>query len=565
MPSLHDANSTMSLLITGTDTDASTIGTSHEPLPKQGVPPVEAEEVDIEDTKTGLFAILVVGSAAIGGLMFGIDTASVSSILLFLDQADSFQLTAEQKELVTGITAVGSFFGSIFASHMADVFGRRLVITICCVVFTLAGIQLSLAGTVVSLVFGRLVIGLAVGAASMVVPVYISEVAPSKKRGRLLVLNSCTTTGGQFLANVMAYLIANNENNWRLMFFFSAIPPVIFLLTVGFIPESPRYLVLKQDYSGAEKAVSRLYPNATHSQIRSKIVSIIDDIDTSEDNHQRPVHQRLFGEASTRRALVVGCALMFYQQISSFNSFMYYGATIFKSIGVGDPLVVSILISGTNFAFTFVALKYIDRVGRRAMLLRTVWIMAFALFVAAFAFLKVDAMPRNGEDPHIELNVFAIVLIISILTFVASYASALGTVPWSSVEFLPLEARAPGSAMIAAVGWLSNFLISASYLTMVNVLTETGTCTAFGMICLAGWFAIKKWYPEVNGLSLEEIRNVFRDGIDIHYAETLKQQKAQNGQHADIFVSSSRDTSSTQIDPTRVSMTKPTAEQTEVV
>nr|QFR37052.1 MFS transporter [Cyberlindnera americana] len=478
----------------------------------------ETDENGIEETGTGVFAILVVCAAAVGGFMFGYDTACISSILLFLDQSSSFDLSAEEKELVTGITSVGSFFGSIGTSHMADKFGRKRVITICCVVFTFAAVQLSLVNTVLAMVVGRFIVGLAVGSASMVVPVYISEIAPSKIRGRLLVLNSLTTTGGQLVSNFVAYFIANQKNNWRLMFFLSGIPSLLFLIISGFMPESPRYLVLANNYSDAEMAVAKLYPNATHSQVHSKVVSIMDDIQQNQDKHDLPVHIRLFGESSTKRALAVGCALMFYQQISSFNSFMYYGATIFKSVGVGNPLIVSILISGTNFMFTFVALRYIDKVGRRNMLLRTVWIMGVALLISAFAFFNVgDPSNNNGWS--------SILLIASVLLFVASYASALGTIPWSSVEFLPLESRAPGSAMIAATGWLTNSVVSATYLSMVKWISLPWTCSVFASICLAGWFAIKRWYPEVNGLSLEEIRHVFANGIDINYAEKLKRQE----------------------------------------
>jgi SP family myo-inositol transporter-like MFS transporter 13 len=445
--------------------------------------------------------------------MFGYDTACISSILIFLDSG-SLDLSYKQKEIVTGMTSVGSFFGSLGASVLTDKMGRKSVLTVCCVIFTLAAIQLGFCQSVISMIWGRLVVGFAVGAASMVVPVYISEVAPSKRRGTLLALNSISTTGGQFLANIAALCVASSKYNWRLMFLFSGIPPVLFLLVVGFIPESPRYLILHQEYDKAELAISNLYPYASAEQVQSKVSSIAEDIRLNEERHNLPLHSRLFGSGATIRALAVGCGLMFYQQASSFNSFMYYGATIFKMVGVGNPLVVSILISGTNFGFTFVALWLIDRVGRRSILLRTVWIMSLSLFVAGIAFSKVR-MPQSTEA--LSVNSYSVLLLVSVLSFVASYASALGTVPWSSVEFLPLEARAPGCAIIAATGWLTNSLVSVTYLSLVDLTSLSATSIIFSVICLAGWLAVYKWYPEVNGLSLEDIRYVFEDGIDIHY------------------------------------------------
>ena len=470
---------------------------------------------EIEETRTGKYVTLVVCASAVGGFMFGYDTACISSILIFLDKG-SLDLSDRQKEIVTGITSVGSFFGSIGASILTDHLGRKNVITICCVIFTLAAIELGLAQSVTALVIGRLIVGLAVGAASMVVPVYISEVAPSKRRGRLLVLNSVTTTGGQLFANIIALIVSQMHHNWRIMFLLSGIPSVLFLCVAKFLPESPRFLILQNEKLQAQEALSNLYPNATFEQVSRKASSIEDDIKLNEEQHRLPLHAKLFGSSATLRALAVGCGLMFYQQASSFNSFMYYGATIFKTVGVGNPLVISILISGTNFAFTFVALRYIDEIGRRKMLLRTLWIMAFALFVAGVAFSRID-LPQELQTKN--MNPASYVLVTSVLVFVASYASALGTVPWSSVEFLPLEARAAGSAAIAATGWLTNAIVSATYLSLVGATSLSATSVIFSIVCALGWLGVFKWYPEVNMLSLEEIRKVFENGIDIHYVD----------------------------------------------
>lgn len=479
----------------------------------------ESEDIseDIETTKTGLFSTLVVCSAAVGGFMFGYDTACISSILIFLDQAD-FTLTSSQKELITGITSVGSFFGATGAAVFATMVGRKLIITLCCIVFSLSALELGLSHSVPLLVAGRFIVGLAVGAASMIVPVYISEVSPSKKRGRLLTLNSVSTTGGQFIANIIAYAIKDMKSNWRWMFLASGIPPLLFLCVVKFIPESPRYLLLHDDTTQAHIGLSKLYPNATKQQIVDKIESIKFDIKSNQVQMKKPVYERLFGSPIIIRALAVGCVLMFFQQAVGFNSFMYYGATIFKTVGVGDPLVVSILISGTNFLFTFVALKFIDQVGRRKMLLSTVWIMGLGLFIAAFGFYKVQV--SKTETNVIEsLNFYSILLVLSVLTYVASYASALGTVPWSSVEFLSLEARAPGAAMISCTGWITNSIVSVTFLSMMNILSATGVCIIFASICFIAWAFIYGWYPEVTGLPLEEIREVFRNGVDIHYVK----------------------------------------------
>lgn len=506
-------------LLTGTDTDNPSLNTAVESSLYQ-------HTEDIENTRTGLYSTLVVGAAAVGGFMFGYDTACISSILIFLDEA-KFTLTPTEKEIVTGITSVGSFFGAFGAAVFATYIGRKLIITLCCIVFTLSAFELGASDSVGFLIAGRFVVGLAVGAASMIVPVYISEVAPSKKRGRLLTLNSISTTGGQFIANLIAYSIETTKNNWRLMFFLSGIPPLLFLVVVKFIPESPRYLLLRDEYVKAHIALSKLYPNATKEQLLNKIEAIQNDIKLNEVQVKKPLHEKLFGSPAIIRALGVGCVLMFFQQAVGFNSFMYYGATIFKIVGVGDPLIVSILISGTNFLFTFVALKFIDKLGRRKMLLSTVWIMGVGLLIAAFGFYKVR-LPSDTEEQTKPLNIYSIILVGSVLIYVGSYASALGTVPWSSVEFLPTEARAPGAAMISCTGWMTNSIVSVTFLSMMNALSATGVCIIFGCVCFIAWCSIYGWYPEVSGLSLEETREVFKNGIDIHYVKRKRQLEQDN-------------------------------------
>jgi len=487
---------------------------------------------DIENTKTGLYSTLVVCSAAVGGFMFGYDTACISSILIFLDQG-KLTLSPKEKEIITGITSVGSFFGAFGAACFATKVGRKLIIMVCCILFTLSSVELGLSNSVPMLVIGRFVVGLAVGGASMIVPVYISEVVPSKKRGRLLTLNSISITGGQFIANIIAYFIKNVEDNWRIMFAVSGIPPLLFLSTVKFIPESPRFLLLHDNFVSSFTGLSKLYPNATREQILNKIESIHNDIKSNELLAAKTIHERLFGSPMVIRALGVGCVLMFFQQAVGFNSFMYYGATIFKTVGVGDPLVVSILISGVNFLFTFVALKYIDTVGRRKMLLSTVWIMGVGLLIAAFGFHQVHIQtPANPNGEIKSSPLFSILLVSSVLIYVASYASALGPVPWSSVEFLPTEARAPGAAMISCTGWITNSIVSVTFLSMMNALSPSGACIIFGCVCFIAWGSIYGWYPEVSGLSLEEIREVFRHKIDIHYVDRKRREDAQTNNNA---------------------------------
>ncbi|KAH3680878.1 hypothetical protein WICPIJ_008091 [Wickerhamomyces pijperi] len=475
----------------------------------------DTPSIDIEDSQTGSFLYVIVFTAAVGGFLFGYDTACISSILMFLDGHETLQPDDSQKGVITGITSIGSLIGSLVAAFLSDKFGRKPILFVCCLVFVVSSVQLAASNSIDWLIKGRLIVGLSVGAASMVVPVYISEIAPQRRRGQLITINSISTTGGQLIANLIAYKIQGLSNalNWRLMFIFSGVPPLLVLALIRIIPESPRYLMLNNEYDKARESLTTIFPNSSAFQIEAKIHMLSKDIARIQRAKQEH-SKKMIGKPAIR-ALAIGIMLMVYQQATGFNSFMYYGATIFKDLGMSDPLLISIGISGVNFIFTFVALKYIDTWGRRRMLLITTFLMTLSLFASSLTF-------QRDKD---ELAVWLI------LGFVACYASALGTVPWLSVEFLPLEIRSIGGSLISSTGWLTNFVVSVTYLQLMDYIHMSGTCLVFGLICAVGWVAVYQYYPEVNGLSLEEIRNIFQDGVNLNYGSfVVSDQDSRIGQ-----------------------------------
>lgn len=419
--------------------------------------------------------VKVVVSSCVAGFMFGYDTACISSILVFID----IPLTSFQKEIVTGITSVGSLAGSVASSQLADVYGRKMVIIACCLLFIVSAVQLSLCNSYAWLVVGRLVTGLAIGAASMVVPVYISEIAPSDQRGRLITINSMATTGGQLIANLIAESVKSwHHINWRIMFGVSSLPCLIFICLLKSIPESPRFLVMNQQFQEAANSLLQLSPELSEQETSTAIEQI---------------QSQLLAKQSTKLSsyLVIGIVLMFFQQSCGFNSLMYYGPTIFNSF-VKDPIIISILISGINFGFTLIVYKLIDKIGRKKLLINTVWLM-FVSMISFGVFL---------ERKHVNLS------ILSMLIFVSSYSSGLGTVPWLSVELLPQASRSFGSGLIACTNWFANSLISLSFLSAVDKFSIFYTSLIFGLNCLICWIFVIICYPEVNGLSLEEISSI---------------------------------------------------------
>lgn len=473
----------------------------------------------IEDTKLGIYSIIVVCASAVGGILFGFDTAIISSCLLFINQDLGHVLSSFEKELITAVTSITALIGAVSAGYLSDKFGRRNTLALCCLVFIISAIQMGVAHSVFQLVAGRAVVGVAVGGASMVVPVFISEVAPSNIRGMLLAVNSISTTGGQLIAYLVANGLKNVENNWRYSFLVSGIPPFLFLLAVKFIPESPRYSIIKGQTQQAEDALSRIYPYAEPDQVQDRIFSIQVDVNNAKQLYNVPFWEVIKSKKSTQNALLTGSILMAIQQCVGFNAFMYYSATIFKNLGFEDPIFASISIALTNFLFSFFPLFLVDKVGRRKMLLRTVWILAVALAIASAVY---SVAPENHPEAEAGVSTSNVIASIAIILYVAGYASGLGTVPWSSVEFLPLEARAIGGTIITCCNWSTNSIISFTYLTLMDKLSPGFTFGFFGIICLLSWLWIYMSYPDVSGIPLEEISKIFDNGVDIKLADELR-------------------------------------------
>lgn len=509
-----------------------------------------ANDIDQVPCKLNSKIVLISAGACICGLLFGYDTGVISGVLLVIAPQDISQdeITDFQKELITSITCLGSFIGSIMGFPLSDRYGRRMTMAFCCVIFVLGGVWMALSTTLSLLVSGRLIVGVAVGVAAQCVPVYLTEVAPANIRGTMLTLNSMAITGGQLLSYVSALLMSDVKHAWRYLFGLSAIPALIFLLIFEFIPESPRWLVLKGEFARAHATLRVMHPTASPRQITLKLRRLVLDlcklrkyedveepliarpnliarytrlstsINTQEantDGHSGYVptsthvleerghtkRQKHHMEPRARRALIVGCVLMFFQQASGFNAFMYYATIIFGDLEMQNPLVPATLIALTNFLFTLVAFRIVDTIGKRSMLLHTVWIMTASLLLSCLAF-------ANGSSAWV---------LFSITLFVAAFASAMGTVPWSSVEFLPLNRRSFGASCISCTNWLTNMMMSVSFLSVVNYLGASHTMLIFASVTILNWLFVYYWYPEVKGLTLEEIGKVFEHGIDVNY------------------------------------------------
>jgi MFS transporter, SP family, solute carrier family 2 (myo-inositol transporter), member 13 len=396
----------------------------------------------IELTRTGKYAWLVAVTAGVGGFLFGYDTGIISAVLVYLHSDLGHVLTAGENELITSITSGGAFFGAIAAGLSADRFGRKIAIYLGCVLFIIGAILQATAFSLAQMTVGRLVVGLGVGSAAMIVPLYIAEVAPAKYRGRMIGLDNMSITGGQLISYGIGAGLAHTNHGWRVMVGLGAVPAIILCCLLPFCPESPRQLVYHGKYEQARSVIRRIFPNGTDLQVDEKVQHISRHCEDakaySASKGQLWIIKQLYVVPANLHALIAACGLMAISQLGGFNSLMYYSSTLFGIVGFSNPVAVGTIIAGTNFFFTWVNMMLVDRIGRRRILLCTMPFMAASLALAAIIFHWI---PVNHDltlkNDHVGWPAY--VVLVCMIFYVGFYSSGMGNTAWLSSEFYPME------------------------------------------------------------------------------------------------------------------------------
>ncbi|KAL1634223.1 hypothetical protein SLS58_010767 [Diplodia intermedia] len=491
----------------------------------------------IEDTKVGSFIWLVALCASIAGALFGYDTGIISAVLVYIGSSLGHELPANEKELITSLCSGGAFCGAIIAGLTADRYGRKAAIYANCVLFTIGAIIQAASYTLAQMAVGRLIVGFGVGSAAMVVPMYIAEIAPTKVRGRMVGLNNMSITGGQVISYGIGAAFAHAPHGWRYMVGLGGAPSVVLACLLPFCPESPRQLVFRGRLDEAERVVARIYKHASPEQVRDKVRLIARSVErareVTEGKSAWHLVKKLHTVPSNFRALVCACGLMVVSQMSGFNTLMYYSSTLFALVGFANPVAVGLVVAGTNFVMTWVNAMAVDPWGRRRVLVGTVWGMAAGLLAVAvaFAFIPVDTDTLAIADARVTPP--AVVVLIFVVWFVFFYGVSVGNTAWMSVDFFPMEVRAVGAMFMTCCCWGSNIIVSSTFLTMMKSMTPSGAFGFYAAICGVGWVLIIFFYPEVSGLTLEEIQEVFKHGFGVKYTRELrKERKAAAKSHA---------------------------------
>lgn len=426
--------------------------------------------------------------AAIGGLLFGYDTGIISGALLFIKE--DFNLSDTAQQFVVASLLLGAVFGALGGGPLADRVGRRRAIMVAAAIFIVGSLASAAATGVVFLAVARFVLGLAVGGAGMVVPVYIAEASPSDVRGSLVSLQQFLITVGILLSYLINYLLSD-AGAWRWMLGLGTVPAAVLLVGMFFLPESPRWL-MSMGQSDEARTVLRRSRNSDE-EVDEEINAITSQETAEERTRYRDLFKRRYRPAAT-----VGIGVAFINQMVGVNAVIYYAPTILNDAGFGSSgaILATTGIGFVNCLVTGAALLSIDRVGRRPLLLAGTSGVTLSLILLGGAYLLPDSAGAL-------LN---IILVGGLMVYIASFAASLGICIWLlNSEVYPLEIRSKGSAAGSITHWTLDMVIAFTVLTLINTITETGTFwlyAAFGVIGLIFFYRV---VPETKGRSLEDI------------------------------------------------------------
>jgi sugar porter (SP) family MFS transporter len=426
--------------------------------------------------------------AALGGLLFGFDTAVISGTIPFITKF--FNLNDALLGYAVSSALIGCVIGAISVGKPGDLFGRRTMLKVMAVLFFVSAIGTGLANSLSIFVIFRIIGGLAVGGASVLSPMYISEISPAKTRGRFVATAQLAIVIGILTAFFSNYLLVETgENNWRFMFLAEGIPALAFFILLFFVSHSPRWLVKMDRIDEAKSVIQSVNPEANLEKVIDEIVQSIDK--------EVFAHSIVLFKKPYLRLVLIGIAVGMFNQLTGINAIMYYAPSIFKTAGFADnsALMQTVLIGATNLVFTILAMSVIDKLGRKSLLI--IGACGMSIFLGLFA----SAYLHEAFEGHL--------LLVYLIGFVAFFASSQGVVVWVILsEMFPNNIRARAASIGSFSVWTFNtvttflFPIVAGRFGIGYIFIFYSVVTAISLL-----FFIK-YLMETKGKSLEELEKV---------------------------------------------------------
>jgi SP family galactose:H+ symporter-like MFS transporter len=480
-------------------------GSAQRTLPSRRPGTVDATTASSPAPFSAWLGVVLVVVLFSGGL-FGYDQGVISGALSGIKS--TFSLSPLLVEVVTSWVTLGALLGALAGGELADRIGRKRTVLVAGALFALGAAVQAIAPETAILVAGRLIIGAGVGVAAVAAPVYAAELSPAAWRGQFVSAYQLAITIGIFLAYLVDGWLSSNKD-WRTMLGAAAVPGLLLFVVALVAPESPRWLMKAQRRSDAARELRKLGPNA---DIEEELSSI--DAALSREASGASWAEVLNPE--WRRPLLVGLGLAIFQQVTGINAIIYYADQIFGAAGFGAEAsrttMTTWAIGGVNVVATLIAIAFIDRLGRRKLLLTGLIGMSASLIVVGGAFRFIDAValpPRASISSG--PTVAGMAMLLGLVAFIISFAFSLGPVVWTVInEIFPGPIRGRAVAVCTAANWGLAFLVSQFFLSLVGAIGSSATFWLFGAFSVVGWVWVYVYVPETKGQSLEQIQQIWK-------------------------------------------------------
>jgi sugar porter (SP) family MFS transporter len=442
------------------------------------------------------FVNIAAAITATGGLLFGYDTGVISGALLFIRQ-DFAPLSPFLEGIIVSTLLVGAVVGALSGGPLSDRVGRRPTALLAAIIFGAGALAVAFAPSVAFIIFGRFLLGLGVGLASMIVPLYIAEIAPAERRGALVSLNQLMITIGILLSYIVGVIFTPIEG-WRYMFGVALIPALILGIGMFMLPESPRWLFEHGQIAKARTVLSRSRsPEEVDLEFQE-----MEQIKALEEEQARVSYKELLAPF-VRPALIIGIGLAIFQQITGINTVIYYAPTILQGVGFSEGGAIAATALGVgvvNVGFTILAVRIIDRAGRRPLLIIGLIGMIISLALLGLVFALGATSGAAGVLATVCLGLY-----------IASFAISLGPVFWLMIsEIYPLRIRGTAMSVASIANWGSNWLVALTFPILLATFGGAGSFWLFAGLGIVAWFFVYFRVPETKGRTLEEIEATFR-------------------------------------------------------
>ncbi|XP_010923820.1 probable inositol transporter 2 isoform X1 [Elaeis guineensis] len=520
-------------------------------------------------------------SAGIGGLLFGYDTGVISGALLYIrDDFPSVDKKTWLQESIVSMAVAGAIIGAAIGGWANDRFGRKTTILVADFLFFTGAVIMAAAPNPALLLVGRAFVGLGVGMASMTSPLYISEASPARVRGALVSTNGFLITGGQFLAYLINLAFTKAIGTWRWMLGIAGVPALLQFILMIFLPESPRWLYRRRREEEAESIMRKIYPaHEVDGELRALKESVEAEIE-EEGSSEKINFMKLLKTKTVRRGLIAGVGLQVFQQFVGINTVMYYSPTIVQLAGFASnrtALALSLVTSGLNAMGSIVSIYFIDRTGRKKLLIISLCGVVLSLGVLSAVFHETASHSPSvsrQETAHFAQYTcpayrsavtswdcmrclkssssdcafcasaadklfpgaclisnstvkglchgegrmwyergcpsrYGWLALIGLALYIIFFSPGMGTAPWIvNSEIYPLRFRGVCGGIAATANWISNLIVSQSFLSLTETIGTSWTFMIFGLISVAAVFFVLIFVPETKGLPIEEVEKM---------------------------------------------------------